>query len=119
WLDGGHNPAAGIELAGFFRTLPAAETHLVCGMLDTKDPIGFLHPFVGLAARLHAVDIPGSTAVIPRAALAGVATKAGIEASPARDVEEALDRAIAGGAKRVLICGSLYLAGDVLRGGAG
>ncbi|MEL7466395.1 MAG: folylpolyglutamate synthase/dihydrofolate synthase family protein [Pseudomonadota bacterium] len=119
WLDGGHNPAAGIELASYFQTLPGAELHMVCGMLDTKDPIGFLHPFAGLAARLHAVDIPDSSAVIPRSALAAISNDAGVPAAPAASVEAALESALADGAARILICGSLYLAGAVLREGAG
>ena len=118
WLDGGHNAAAGRELAGYFRTLPEAETHLICGMLDTKDPGGFLRPFAGLASRLHAVDIPDSAAAIPPAALMGASKDAGVPAEVAMSVETALERALKAGAKRVLICGSLYLAGAVLRDGA-
>lgn len=119
WLDGGHNAAAGEHLAAHFQTLPAAETQLICGMLDTKDPGGFLRPFAGLAARLHAVDIPDSAAAISPEALAETAIDSGIPAAACAGVEEALSQALNGGAKRVLICGSLYLAGAVLREGAG
>ncbi|WP_340107954.1 bifunctional folylpolyglutamate synthase/dihydrofolate synthase [Pikeienuella sp. HZG-20] len=119
WLDGGHNPAAGEALAAHFASLPPAKTHLICGMLDTKDPEGFIAPFRGLAAQLHAVAIPANTAAIAPARLAAAAQAAGVPAAPADGVESALRRALDQGATRILICGSLYLAGWVLRGDAG
>ncbi|MEO0360059.1 MAG: folylpolyglutamate synthase/dihydrofolate synthase family protein [Pseudomonadota bacterium] len=118
WLDGGHNPAAGQALAAHFRELEAAETHLICGMLDTKDPLGFLMPFVGVARRLHAVPVASSASSIPPFTLSNLAADAGIPSAPAADVGKALEAALGEGASRVLICGSLYLAGEVLRGGA-
>ncbi len=119
WLDGGHNPAAGEALARHFRTLPPVPMHLICGMLDTKDPKGFVTPFVGLADRLHAVAIPDSTAGIPPDRMAQISTQAGVPAAESPSVEAALADALAAGARRVVICGSLYLAGAVLRSGAG
>ncbi|MEX2517811.1 MAG: folylpolyglutamate synthase/dihydrofolate synthase family protein [Paracoccaceae bacterium] len=118
WLDGGHNIAAGAALAAHFAGLPKARTHLICGMLDTKDAEGFLRPFKGVALRLHAVDIPDSSAAIPAERLAAAARAAGLEADQAVSVSAALSAALSAGAKRVLICGSLYLAGSVLRDGA-
>ncbi|MGB0506013.1 MAG: bifunctional folylpolyglutamate synthase/dihydrofolate synthase [Pikeienuella sp.] len=115
WLDGGHNAAAGEALAGHFRTLPAAPMHMICGMLDTKDPGGFLRPFAGLADALTAVDIPDSAAAIPPATLAIASQESGVPADTADGVTTAMQMAIDTGAKRILICGSLYLAGDVLR----
>lgn len=115
WLDGGHNAAAGEALAAHFRTLPTAPMHLICGMLDTKDPGGFLRPFSGLADALTAVDIPDSAAAIPPRDLAAAATEAGLKADIGQDVNAAMQAALATGARRILICGSLYLAGDVLR----
>lgn len=119
WLDGGHNPAAGEALGALLADLPPAETHLVCGMLDTKDAGGFLRPLAGAAGRLFAVPIPDSAAAVPPEALAALADSAGLRAEAATDPETALAAALAAGAKRVLICGSLYLAGAVLRAGAG
>lgn len=115
WLDGGHNAAAGQALAAHFRTLPTARLHMICGMLDTKDQIGFLRPFADLAAQLTAVPIPDTAAALPSEAIARDARAAGLTADTSETVEAALAAAIAAGAKRVLICGSLYLAGDVLR----
>lgn len=119
WLDGGHNVAAGFVIARHFRGLPEAETHLICGMLDTKDSAGFFRHFAGVAARLHAVAIPGSASGVPPERLAETARGAGLKAEAAESVEAALAAALAAGARRVLICGSLYLAGSVLRDGAG
>jgi dihydrofolate synthase/folylpolyglutamate synthase len=120
WLDGGHNPAAGQAIArhmGVLEERRPAPLHLICGMLDTKDPVGFLSPFQGLARKVHAVSIPGSTATLSAEQTAGAARRAGLAASAAESVTAAF-RAI-GAEKaeppRILICGSLYLAGWVLR----
>lgn len=115
WLDGGHNAAAGEALARHFRTLPKAPLHMICGMLDTKDPGEFLRHFAGLADGLTAVDIPETAAAIPPATLSAASEGAGVPAGTATDVGAAMRIALDTGAKRVLICGSLYLAGEVLR----
>jgi len=116
WLDGGHNPAAGVALATVLSELPKVPTYLICGMLNTKDIGGFLRPLAPYVAGLHAVSIPGETATLPAATTAQAARDVGLRASEAEDVESAL-RAIVGQAPqaRVLICGSLYLAGNILR----
>ncbi len=120
WLDGGHNPAAGQVLA---QTLADMEDrsprplHLIVGMMGLKDAGGFLAPFRGLARDVTAVPIPGANEA-PHApeTLAQAARQIGIEAETARDVESALRRLekLYPGPKRILICGSLYLAGQVL-----
>jgi dihydrofolate synthase/folylpolyglutamate synthase len=115
WLDGGHNPAAGEAVAATLRAMPPVRTRLVCGMLRTKDVEGFLRPLAKVAERLHAVSIPGEAATLPAADTARAARAAGLAAEEAPSVEEAIRAAVAGGAARVLICGSLYLAGHVLR----
>ena len=115
WLDGGHNAAAGEALGAHFRSLPKARLHLICGMLDTKDPVGFLRPFAGVAAHLTAVPIPDTPAALPPEKIAEAARKAGLSVDIVETVETALAAALKAGATRVLICGSLYLAGDVLR----
>ncbi len=117
WLDGGHNPAAGVALVETLRRLPSRPTHLICGMLRTKDPAGFLAPFAGLAESLTAVDIPDETATLPAEETAAQGREVGLAARVAPSLEAALDRLAdeAPGA-RILICGSLYLAGHVLRG---
>ena len=86
-------------------------------MLDTKDPAGFLQPFAGLDAAMTAVPLNDSPNFIPPARLETVGRAAGLEVATRETVDAALDRAVADGAKRVLLCGSLYLAGEVLRQG--
>ncbi|WP_392338001.1 bifunctional folylpolyglutamate synthase/dihydrofolate synthase [Loktanella salsilacus] len=115
WLDGGHNPAAGRMLAQTLNGLPPKPTHLICGMLNTKDITGYLTPLAQQAITLTAVSIPGETATIPADETARIAAEAGIAATTAPDVQIALRALSARGPVRVLICGSLYLAGHVLR----
>ena len=118
WLDGGHNPAAGKALAAHLGGLPGRPTHLICGMLNTKDARGFLAPLAAVADSLTAVNIPGEANTLSAEDTARMAEDAGHRALKAEDVTTAL-RAIVSETPeaRVLICGSLYLAGSVLRGG--
>lgn len=116
WLDGGHNPAAGEVLAGVLDTLPPRPTHLVCGMLSTKDVAGFMRPLAGHAASLTAVSIPGEAATLPADETARIAAEAGLKAGTAADVGAAVAAISTREPQaRILICGSLYLAGRVLR----
>lgn len=121
WLDGGHNPAAGRAvahaMADFAQTSPNPLV-LICGMKETKDARGFFVPFKGLAAHVETVAIPDDPASLSAAILAEAAREAGLDATPAPSIEAALDRALARvgrAAPRILVCGSLYLAGYVLR----
>ncbi len=116
WLDGGHNPAAGQALADALAAMPRRPTHLICGMLRTKDAEGFLRPLAPLVDALAAVAIPGEDAALPAAETAAAARAAGIGAREAAGVREAV-AGIAGAepGARILICGSLHLAGQVLR----
>jgi dihydrofolate synthase / folylpolyglutamate synthase len=116
WLDGGHNPAGGEAVAATLARMPKRPTHLICGMLNTKDIGGYLRPLAPEVASLHAVSIPGEAATLPAEATAKAAKAAGIEATEAASVMEALRHIISQHPEaRVLICGSLYLAGQVLR----
>ncbi len=116
WLDGGHNPAAGQAIAATLAAMPPRPTHAVCGMLNTKDVGGYLRPLAPHLARLHAVDIPEAQATLPASETAAAAATEGIAAATAQDVAAAI-AAIAAEAPRarILVCGSLYLAGSVLR----
>ena len=58
WLDGGHNPAGGEAVAATLARMPKRETHLICGMLNTKDVAGYMAPLAPQVTRLHAVSIP-------------------------------------------------------------
>ena len=117
WLDGGHNPAAAEALATSLNGADPRPLHLVVGMLTTKDEAGFLRPLAPLACSLHTVPVPGEPASRDPAEAAALAMRLGIPATPARDLAEALGAIAAAGPDpaRVLICGSLYLAGHVLR----
>ncbi len=116
WLDGGHNAAAGIALAEVLSNLPKRPTHMICGMLNTKDVTGYLAPLAKQAQSLTAVSIPGEAATLSAEETAAAAAKVDLPASTANSVAEALDTIVAKDPQaRILICGSLYLAGNILR----
>ncbi|KIN63073.1 FolC bifunctional protein [Sulfitobacter noctilucicola] len=116
WLDGGHNASAGQAIADLLATGPARPMHLICGMLNTKDIAGYMRPLAKQAKTLHAVSIPGEAATLSAQETAAAARDVGMTAFEAESVEAALRDIIAQDPQaRVLICGSLYLAGAVLR----
>ncbi|HBS98320.1 MAG: bifunctional folylpolyglutamate synthase/dihydrofolate synthase [Salipiger marinus] len=116
WLDGGHNPAAGEALADLLEHMPRRPTHLICGMLNTKDVSGYLRPLARVVDSLTAVSIPDAPATLSADQTAEAGSAVGLASITAPDVSSALDTIIARDpAARVLICGSLYLAGTVLR----
>ncbi len=116
WLDGGHNPAAGLALAEALGRLPARPLHLICGMLNTKDIAGYLRPLAGVAASLHAVSIPDEVNTLPAETTAAAATGVGLAAQTADSAQAAVADIVAQTPNaRILICGSLYLAGHILR----
>ncbi len=120
WLDGGHNPSAGIALAQTLADLEERAPkplYIICGMMGLKDATGFLSPFRGLVRHIVTVPIPGAhEAPFSPDALAEVANRIDLSAEAGADVETALKRieVLDAAPKRVLICGSLYLAGHVL-----
>jgi dihydrofolate synthase/folylpolyglutamate synthase len=116
WLDGGHNEAAGKALAESISRLSLRPLHVICGMLKTKDISGYLDHLSGHATTLQGVSIPGETATLPAAETVAAALRAGFQASEAPDVFSAVQTVAANHPNaRILICGSLHLAGDVLR----
>lgn len=116
WLDGGHNPAAGDALAEALTRLPERPLFMVCGMLNTKDIGGYLRPLAASAQKLYAVSIPGSEATLPAEATAAAARDAGMNAVQSDDVMTAITDIVAETPNaRILICGSLYLAGEILK----
>lgn len=116
WLDGGHNPAAGQAIGTHLASLPKRPTHLICGMLNTKDISGYLTPMMPHVASLTAVSIPDEQNTLPADETARMAREVGMQASEADDVQSALAAIVAEEPNaRVLICGSLYLAGAILR----
>ncbi|MBF9045736.1 bifunctional folylpolyglutamate synthase/dihydrofolate synthase [Rhodobacterales bacterium LSUCC0031] len=116
WLDGGHNPHAARAIAALLAGMARRPTHLICGMLNTKDVTGYMVPLAGVAQSLHAVSIPGQAATLSARETADAATRAGLHAVQADSVAEALRAIVAQDpTARILICGSLYLAGEILK----
>ena len=115
WLDGGHNPHAAAAMAAALAERQARAPRplaLIVGMLANKDAGGF---FAALSRSEGAVfTVPFDGAAAEPEALAAVARGHGLGATPCASVQEALSRALRLGAGRVVICGSLYLAGEVL-----
>lgn len=120
WLDGGHNPAGArvvAETMGDLEERVARPLVLVSGILNTKDSDGFFEPFRGLAAAVHTVPIVMSDAGLSPEQVAESAENAGLLARAHKSLESALRSiGVEHGelAPRVLITGSLYLAGEVL-----
>jgi len=120
WLDGAHNASGGEALslmaADWTRNSSALPLYLIAGSLSTHDPAGLLRPLAPYAAGLRTVIVPGDHKTLPAEAVAEAAQRAGIDAKPAAGVNAALAGIIAAtrAPARVLICGSLYLAGSVL-----
>jgi dihydrofolate synthase/folylpolyglutamate synthase len=116
WLDGGHNEAAGAVLAEMAKGWQDRPLHLVFGMLDTKEPRAFLAHLAPFVRSLQAVPIPGEHATLTAAQSAAHARAVGIPAAEADGVEAAVAAILEAELRpcRILICGSLYLAGTVL-----
>jgi dihydrofolate synthase/folylpolyglutamate synthase len=117
WLDGGHNPhgarAVAEALAGLARDgRPVA---LVAGTLSNKDAVGFFSAFTALGPRVYATGFEAEAAASAEATM-DAARAAGLQADACEDPQDAVRRALAapGPPPHVLICGSLYLAGEVL-----
>ncbi|MSO54934.1 MAG: bifunctional folylpolyglutamate synthase/dihydrofolate synthase [Rhodospirillales bacterium] len=118
WLDGGHNPAAGEVIAAHAgKAWTDRPLSLIVGMLNTKDRAGFLRPLAARAERLEAVAIPGEKNSLPAEDVAATAQGLGLKARVASSIAAALTAIVrdAPTPGRILICGSLYLAGTVLK----
>jgi dihydrofolate synthase / folylpolyglutamate synthase len=118
WLDGGHNPSAGRVIARAFSDINDRHSRplvLIWGMLNTKDAGSFIECFAGLAQRVVTITIPDESNATPAEQLADTARRHGLSAETAGSLEKALGQAsLTTPAPRILICGSLYLAGHVL-----
>ncbi len=116
WLDGGHNPQGGEILAAWLKEQTGKEIHLICGMVGRKDVGGYLSAVAPYVASLAAVAIPDETTSLSAAEMLSAAQNAGISATAAPSIENALQTIIqrAKTPALICICGSLYLAGKVL-----
>ncbi len=121
WIDGGHNPAAGEILAATAKSWSSVPLDVVFGMLNSKDPGGFLAPLAPYLRHVRAIAIPGENASFTAGEAAAAGHVEEIEPRPEDSLEEALHGLVAAAAEkgeepgRILVCGSLYLAGAVLR----
>jgi dihydrofolate synthase / folylpolyglutamate synthase len=115
WLDGGHNADAGVVLAESLNAMPKKPLVIIWGMLNTKDATQFFRPLAKLADHVVALSIPNEPNAISAEQLAETVQSLGTSASTATDVTNAVRQASSlKPAARILICGSLYLAGHVL-----
>ena len=120
WLDGGHNADGGRAVAAALGDIEERVPRplvLIVGMLATKDNVGFLRNFAGIARRVIAVPVPRQDKSVPAEALVDIARGVGIPAESRETIEAALaavERLELAPAPRILITGSLYLAGEVL-----
>jgi dihydrofolate synthase / folylpolyglutamate synthase len=121
WLDGGHNPDGGRAIAAALADLEERVSRplvLIVGMLASKDCEGFLRNFTGLARRMIAVPVPGTETGLPAETVADCARSIGLPSTSRDNLTEALEavrKLDLDPPPRILITGSLYLAGDVLR----
>jgi len=122
WLDGGHNPEAGQMIAAFLQQRKRENNCsiiLICGMINTKDVAGYMHNFKDCVSCIYTVPVGMSEAGIDARELAKTAHQTGISAEATHNLHEALQRSITRSTDNnkpllVMICGSLYLAGEAL-----
>ncbi|KQZ19434.1 bifunctional folylpolyglutamate synthase/dihydrofolate synthase [Mesorhizobium sp. Root552] len=122
WLDGGHNPGAGVVIAEALAEQEEKNPRplfLIAGMINTKDQSGYFHAFKGLVKHVYTVPVNFSESSVPNDELAIRATEAGLSAEPVSSVASALQLLRETWNEnemppRILIGGSLYLAGSVL-----
>ena len=120
WIDGCHNADGGrvaaAVAAGWAAERAALPLHLIFASLSTHDPLAILQPFAGLARDIHTVAVPGEHKTLSAEESAAAARRADLPALASASVRDALADIVATvrGPARVLICGSLYLAGTVL-----
>ena len=117
WLDGAHNAHGAAALALSLQEMDAVRRKplvRIMGMTNTREPKDFLEPFIPMAPRVMALTIPCEPNAHPAAFIADAATAAGLDAKTYRSVLPALREGAQIPGARVVICGSLYLAGDIL-----
>ncbi len=123
WLDGGHNPGAAEAMAEVLAGLEERDPrplHLVCGMSNAEDALNYFRAFEGLAGRVFTVPVVDLAESADPVALASTACDAGLTGLPMGGLEQALDEIRAAARDpdrrppRILICGSLKLAGEAL-----
>jgi len=116
WLDGGHNKAAGHALSEAISRLQSRKLFLIVGMLNTKDVMGYMQPLLNKSSDLYGVSIPGEAATMSAQETVDIAKDVGFKAIVSENVESAIKDIVKYNHNaRILICGSLYLAGNILK----
>ena len=121
WIDGGHNQDAAKAIASTLRdwrtASPEISIHMVFGALNNRCPQNFLQYFTDVIDTIRAVDIPGETNALSASQIETAALECGLKAYSSKGISSAITDIISNssGKRRILICGSLYLAGAVLR----
>ena len=116
WLDGGHNKAAGHALSEAISRLQSRKLFLIVGMLNTKDVMGYMQPLLNKSSDLYGVSIPGEAATMSAQETVDIAKDVGFKAIVSENVESAIKDIVKYDRNaRILICGSLYLAGNILK----
>jgi len=116
WLDGGHNKAAGHALSEAISRLQSRKLFLIVGMLNTKDVKGYMQPLLNKSSDLYGVSIPGEAATMSAQETVDIAKDVGFKAIVSENVESAIKDIVKYDHNaRILICGSLYLAGNILK----
>lgn len=116
WLDGGHNEDAAKALAHWLNHQPSPRV-VICGMLETKDANAFIRQFHGHCEYMICIDQFGDAPNQPKEMLAQYAASASIPVQIADNIHNALQQAAQYKPATILICGSLYLAGEILKAG--
>ncbi|MSP47827.1 MAG: bifunctional folylpolyglutamate synthase/dihydrofolate synthase [Alphaproteobacteria bacterium] len=116
WLDGTHNEGGAEVVAATLRTWPRRPLHLVFATQKNRRPQAVFRPFLGLVDTVHGVAIPDLPSSHEPEGVAAAARTLGLPATASPSVAAALADIVAkdGPDSRILICGSLYLAGSVL-----
>ena len=114
WVDGGHNPAAAESLAETVADWNEPNLVLICALQKNKDIAGFLSPLLRVCSTIVAINLPGNVRGHSPEKILGTASNLGANCVIATSLPEALGMAVSSSAKTVLICGSLYLAGEAL-----
>tara|TARA_A100001037_G_scaffold77818_1_gene69731 strand:+ start:6419 stop:7108 length:690 start_codon:yes stop_codon:yes gene_type:complete len=117
WLDGGHNPGAAEALATSLSQWQQKPLHIIFGYINSRDPKEFLRPLANYIKTLNAIKIPGEASSMSAKECKLAAQQLGITATVSSDFRGAVEKIIKVSSKpgRILICGSLYLVGAVLR----
>ena len=121
WIDGGHNQGAAKAIASTLRdwrdNSPETSIHMIFGALNSRSPQNFLQYFTNVIDTIRTVEIPREANALSASEIETAAIECGLEAYPAKGIGQAITDIIlnSSGKRRILICGSLYLAGAALR----